>query len=89
MSKTVVRIEKVYADGSGAPATVICSGYYFAADFVGEARLTGLTGRAAPRRVIEAARRAYTQALRLHADMSAAWYEANRAMYAADKAVAS
>lgn len=80
--KTVVRIEKVYADGSGAPATIICSGYYFAAEFLGEARLTGLTGRSAPRRVIEAARRAYTQALRLHRDISADWYDANRVMYA-------
>ena len=81
----MVRIEKVYADGSGAPATVSAYGHYFAADFIGEVRLTGLFGRSAPRRVIDAARRAYATALRLHPDMSADWYEANRAMYAAEK----
>lgn len=84
----MVRIEKVYADGSGAPATVSAYGYYFAADYIGEVRLTGLN-RSAPRRVVEAARRAYVTALRIHPDMSADWYEANRAMYAADKSVTS
>ena len=79
--KVTVKIETVYSDGSGAPAKVVCSGYVFAADFLGAVRLTGLSGRSAPRRVIESARRAYQQALNLHADMSASWYEANQAMY--------
>lgn len=81
MGKTIVTIEKVYSDGSGAPATVLCQGYYFAADYIGEPRLTLLTGRSAPRRVIESARRAYDQAARLHRDVSAEWYEKNREMY--------
>ncbi len=81
MSKAIVSLEKVYTDGSGAPATVICQGYYFAAEYVGEARLTSLTNRSAPRRVIEAARRAYVNELRARADSS--WFGANRAMYAA------
>ena len=86
--KTIVEIQKVYADGSGAPATIVCRGYYFAADFIGgEVSLTGLTGRSVPRRVCVAAQRAYAQELRQHVDVSAAWYDANRAMYAADKNV--
>ena len=47
MSKTMVRIEKVYADGSGAPATVSAYGHYFAADFIGEAHSNRVIDRLA------------------------------------------
>jgi hypothetical protein len=79
MSKTIVTLDNVYADGSGAPATVLCQGYYFAADFVGEVRLTSLVNRKAPRRVIESARRQYLSELRLRADAN--WFDLNRTMY--------
>lgn len=84
MNKTVVRIDAVYADGSGAPATVNAYGYYFAAHFIGgEVRLYSLSNRKPTRRAIDAARRAYATALQTHPDVSAEWYELHRAMYAA------
>lgn len=41
-AKSAITIAPIqfYADGSGAPTTVSCAGYVFAADFLGGARLT-------------------------------------------------
>lgn len=81
--KAIVEIEKVYQDGSGAPASVLCQGFYFGADMIGgEIRLYAhATCRHVPRRVIESAKRQYKQALLLHRDYSADWLEKNVAMY--------
>lgn len=82
MPTPIVTLEFLYPDGSGAPATVLLSGYYFAADFIGgEVRLTGLTGRTPQARVIAAARRAYERALRSHPDAGPEWFAKNDAMY--------
>ena len=85
--KTKVTIETVHADGSGAPATVTCCGYCFAAHYMGEVRLT-LISNASSRpssRVIESAKRAYRQALFLHPMVSAGWFDLNKAMYPAPR----
>jgi len=80
--KAIVTIDKVYTNGSGAPAVVVCRGFYFAADFIGgEARLSTLTGRAPSRRVIAEALQAYTNTLNSRVEVDADWYERNRAMY--------
>lgn len=79
--KTIVQLEKIYTDGSGAPAVVLCQGFHFAADFLGEVRLNSLTkNRRAPQRVIDSAKRAYLNELRLRVD-SMSWFDLNRTMY--------
>lgn len=74
-----VLLEKVYSDGSGAPAVVTVGGATFACDFLGDVRCRLVSHRKPPRWAPVAARRAYLDELGKRA--SADWFEKNRAMY--------
>jgi len=80
-----VRIDKVYPDASGAPATVTVRGWEWAADMLGEVRVRPIlprnySGRGAPKWMAAHVAKVYHAALAAHVD--GAWLAANRAMYA-------
>ena len=75
-----VTLETIYSDGSGAPATVLVDGYYFAAEYVCEPRLHSLGNRIAPKRVLNIARHAYEREIK--GRVGPDWFALNAAMYA-------
>lgn len=78
-SRPEVKLLEVYADGSGAPATVTVDGHCFSADFLGAPKLTCITGRKPARRTVDAAKRAYSVVLGNR--VSAGWLALNGQMY--------
>lgn len=78
-----VAIERVYEDGSGAPALVTVQGWTFACDFVGEVRsnlLTKSSSRRPAKWMGDYVRAQYLKALRAAAPAS--WFDLNATMYA-------
>jgi hypothetical protein len=83
MNNGQVSIECVYADGSGAPATVKVAGWTYAVDFLGAVRsvlLDKCSSTTPPKWAADHARRLYKDALDRAAPSG--WYELNAAMYA-------
>lgn len=82
MASVIVDVEKVYTDGSGAPATVVADGFYFAADYVGEVRIyaTSASGRAPSKRTVARAFAAYKK--HVLGLVSKEWLTLNARMYA-------
>ena len=77
-----VRIEAVYPDGSGAPATVEIGAHLYAADYLGKPTLRLISRRMPARWVAAAAARAYVGALNEAIVATPEWFAANSIMYA-------
>ena len=79
----MVTMERVFEDGSGAPAVVSVRGWTYACDFLGDvtcALITECSSRRPPKWAAKAAREQYLAELRSRAPAN--WFDANRAMYA-------